>query len=262
MSAPDSKRLYQQVAHAVAESIRSGQYPAGGRLPSERDLAETYDVSRPTVREAMIALEIQGYVEIRHGSGIHVTRTPPAKESGFDLDIGAFELIEARRLVEGETCALAAVSITDEEVAELERLLVQMEREGEGAPDQGASGQGGGDAAVRADRAFHLLIAGASRNSALSHVVEMLWDLRYRSPLCVEMLARAFAAGDRPRIAEHRAIVAALAKRDPKSARAAMRDHLARVIDGVLEATESEALKKMQAEAAARRTAVARRAAI
>lgn len=257
MSAPDSKRLYQQVAHAVAESIRSGQYPAGGRLPSERDLAETYDVSRPTVREAMIALEIQGYVEIRHGSGIHVTRTPPAKESGFDLDIGAFELIEARRLVEGETCALAAVSITDEEVAELERLLVEMERECEGA-----SGHGGGDAAVRADRAFHLLIAGASRNSALSHVVEMLWDLRYRSPLCVEMLARAFAAGDRPRIAEHRAIVAALAKRDPKSARAAMRDHLARVIDGVLEATESEALKKMQAEAAARRTAVARRAAI
>jgi GntR family transcriptional regulator, hexuronate regulon transcriptional repressor len=257
MSAPDNKRLYQQVAHAVADSIRSGQYPAGGRLPSERDLAETYDVSRPTVREAMIALEIQGFVEIRHGSGIHVTRTPPAKESGFDLDIGAFELIEARRLVEGETCALAAVSITDDEVAELERLLVEMEHEGEGA-----SGQCGGDAAVRADRAFHLLIAGASRNSALSHVVEMLWDLRYRSPLCVEMLARAFAAGDRPRIAEHRAIVAALAKRDPKSARAAMRDHLSRVIDGVLEATESEALKKMQAEAAARRTAIARRAAI
>jgi len=93
-------------------------------------------------------------------------------------------------------------------------------------------------------------------------VVEMLWDMRYRSPLCIEVLARAHAAGDRPRIGEHRAILNALIARDPKAARAAMREHLTRVIDGVLTATESDAVRRVQREAAARRDAYARRGAV
>jgi GntR family transcriptional repressor for pyruvate dehydrogenase complex len=254
----DSKKLYQQVAHAVGEAIRRGDHAPGSRLPSERDLAEAFGVSRPTVREAMVALEIQGFLEIRHGSGIHVTRTAPKSDGGLDLDVGPFELIEARRAVEAEACALAAISITDAEIAELEGLLAEMER---GASDEHDPGSGPSEA-ERADRRFHVLIGRATRNSALAGVVEMLWDLRYRSPLCVEVLARAHAAGDRPRIGEHSAILRALIARDPKAARAAMRDHLTRVIDGVLAATESEAVRRVQREAAARRDAYARRGAV
>jgi GntR family transcriptional repressor for pyruvate dehydrogenase complex len=252
------RKLYQKVARALGEAIRRGDHPPGSRLPSERELAEVFGVSRPTVREAMIALEIQGFLEIRHGSGIHVTRATPKTDGGLDLDVGPFELIEARRAVESEACALAAISITDAEIAELKQLLDRME---EGWPEPRAADAGPSDAEL-ADRRFHVLIGQATRNSALAGVVEMLWDLRYRSPLCVEILARAHAAGVRPRLSEHGAIVKALSARDPKAARAAMRDHLNRVIDGVLAATENEDVRKVREVAAARRDAYARRGAI
>jgi GntR family transcriptional repressor for pyruvate dehydrogenase complex len=98
------------------------------RLPAERELAVRYNVSRPTVREAIIALEVQGLVEVRVGSGAYVVRLPGGDDMpGFNIT--AFELTEARLLVEGETAALAATQITDEEIAELEELLRAIARE-------------------------------------------------------------------------------------------------------------------------------------
>jgi GntR family transcriptional repressor for pyruvate dehydrogenase complex len=253
-----SKKLYQQLARSITDGIKGGDYPSGRRLPSERDLAEKFGVSRPTVREAMIALEIQGFVESRHGSGVYVTHRASSLDGGADLDIGPFELTEARRAVEGEACALAAMSITDPEIAELQTTLDALAKETT-TPAQAADDPSW---AERADRRFHVLIAQATRNSALVSVVEMLWDLRYRSPLCREMLARARASGDRPRLDEHREIFKALVARDPQAARAAMRDHLTRVIDGLLSATESEAMQRVRQEAAVRRDSYRRRAAI
>jgi GntR family transcriptional repressor for pyruvate dehydrogenase complex len=210
------------------------------------------------VREAMIALEIQGFVESRHGSGVYVTHRASSLDGGADLDIGPFELTEARRAVEGEACALAATSITDAEIAELEATLHDLANETKAPAAAGADPS----LAERADRRFHVLIARATRNSALVSVVEMLWDLRYRSPLCREMLARARASGDRPRLDEHREIFQALSARDPQAARAAMREHLTRVIDGLLAATESEAMQRVRQEAEVRRDAYRRRGAI
>ncbi len=253
-----TKKLYQQLARSIADGIKGGDYPRGRRLPSERDLAEKFGVSRPTVREAMIALEIQGFVESRHGSGVYVTHRPSSLDGGADLDIGPFELTEARRAVESEACALAATSITDSEIAELAATLHDLANE-TSAP---AATSGDPSYAERADRRFHVLIAKATRNSALVSVVEMLWDLRYRSPLCREMLARARAGGDLPRLDEHREIFQALSARDPQAARAAMREHLTRVIDGLLAATESEAMQRVRQEAEVRRDAYRRRGAI
>src|ERR1700735_3182305 len=112
----DTRKLYRQVADSIMASIKSGDFKPGARLPSERDLAASFKVSRPTIREAMIALEIRGLVESRHGSGIYVTDHPPAQIGADDLDIGAFELTEARRLFEGEAAALAATTLTDDKV--------------------------------------------------------------------------------------------------------------------------------------------------
>ena len=125
---PDGRKLYQQVAVAVSDAIQRGEFKPGPRLPSERELADEYKVSRPTVREAMIALEVIGIVRSRHGSGIFVVDNPPLDAPMIGLDIGAFELTEARRLFEAEAAALAAVSISDEEIATLERLIGDMER--------------------------------------------------------------------------------------------------------------------------------------
>ena len=248
MAAPT--KLYQQVAEQIASAIRRGEHAAGARLPSERDLAETLSVSRPTVREAIIALEIQGFVSSRQGSGIYVSDRQPNGGGGRDLDVGAFELTEARRAVEPEVAALAALSITDEQLAGLERIIGEM------AQENAAHVEG-----EKADRRFHLLIAEATRNSALAATVEHLWDLRYSSPLCMEMLARARSAGVQPRIEEHQLILRALTARDSAEARRTMRDHLSRVVDGLLAATEHQAIEAARRETAALRERYTRRGA-
>jgi GntR family hexuronate regulon transcriptional repressor len=230
-ASPDTRKLYQQVASTIMASIVSGKYKPGERLPSERDLATAFKVSRPTIREAMIALEIRGLAETRHGSGIYVTDQPPAHEGATDLDIGAFELTEARRLFEGEAAALAATQIGDEGLDELERIIAEME-------DENARQQQD----WTADRRFHVAIARATRNTAIATVIENLLDIRHQSPLCVYMLERARRVGVQPRVSEHRRILVALRRHDPRAARNAMRDHLARVIEDVLAATGPDAL--------------------
>jgi GntR family transcriptional repressor for pyruvate dehydrogenase complex len=232
MSMPaDTRKLYQQVAGAIMASIAAGRYKPGDRLPSERDLAVVFKVSRPTIREAMIALEIRGLAEVRHGSGIYLTDLPPAQGAAGDLDVGAFELTEARRLFEGEAAALAATTVTDEALSELHGIVAQM-------ADENARD----DRGWTADRRFHVAIARATRNTAIAQVIEHLLDLRHKSPLCVYMLERARRVGVHPRVSEHRRILVALRKRDPKAARNAMRDHLARVIEDLLQATGPTAL--------------------
>ncbi len=93
-------------------------------------------------------------------------------------------------------------------------------------------------------------------------MIENLWDLRYKSPLCRAMLERARQVGVRPLIDDHQEILSALKARDPKEARNAMREHLGRVIDNLLTATEIDAMQQARSEVAARRTELARRSLI
>ena len=248
---PDTRKLYQQVASRVMASIISGKYKPGERLPSERDLAAAFKVSRPTIREAMISLEIRGLAESRHGSGIYVSDSPPTAEGGGDLDIGAFELTEARRLFEGEAAALAATTIGEEGLGEMERIVAEMVDENTRRQQDWT-----------ADRRFHVAIARATRNTAIATVIENLLDMRHKSPLCIHMLERARRVGVQPRVSEHRRILDALRKHDPKAARSAMRDHLARVIDDLLAATEPDALDGAASKAGRRRHEYSRRLAI
>ncbi len=237
----DHRKLYQKVAQQIVESIEKGKYSRGGRLPSERDLAEEMRVSRPTIREAMIALEILGLVEARHGSGIYVVETPPVDSRETELDVGPFELTEARRLFEGEAVALAATTITTEELAVLEELALKIAENRNEAVGE------------RADRDFHLAIAEATRNSVIASVIENLWDLRYKSPLSANMFERARQAGIEQPVDDHWVILEALKTRDPKAAREAMHAHLDHVIDGVLDFTEMDAIERTRSEIAAKR---------
>ena len=108
-------RLYQELARQLLAAIASGQYAVGDRLPAERELAAEFNVSRPTVREAIIALEVQGLVEVRVGSGAYVRQRPDERLSTA-FDVTAFELTEARLLFEGEAAALAATQISEAEL--------------------------------------------------------------------------------------------------------------------------------------------------
>ena len=245
------QKLYQQVAESIATAIAKGRYAPGSRLPAERDLAEEFKVSRPTIREAMIALEIRGLVGAKKGSGIYVTATLPDLTSTTpELDVGAFELIEARTLFEGEAAALAATAIDAQQLDELRKLLVEMEQ------------AGGTSAALEADKQFHLAIAKATGNSVVVSVVEMLWTIREQSPLCVHMFAKARREGVTPRVNEHQLIVDALAAHDPQAARDTMRSHLRRVTDDLLEATRHDMIEKAHADIAAQRLPVVSRSAL
>lgn len=226
------KRLYQQVAEKLMALIDAQKYRTGSRLPAERKLAERFKVSRPTIREAIIALELAGYVEVKTGSGVYVIEHP--KESGMtsELDVGPFELTEARILFEGETAALAATLITDEEIAQLEAALVEMQDANVQKPTSEAQ-----------DRKFHMLIAQATRNSAIVSIIDELWELKINSPLNNRVFEKVRELGYRPRIEEHQAIIDALRARDSQAARAAMREHLGRVINELLDATEIKAVE-------------------
>lgn len=243
-----SQKLYQRIADDISVAIADGTYPPGSRLPSERDLAEKFNVSRPTIREAMIALEMRELVEARKGSGVYVLRAPARGVVELELDVGAFELIEARTLFEGEAAALAAASITPLQLAQLHTLLKVMDADCD-APE-----------AVDADRQFHLLIAEATANTLVHSAVETLWDIRDRSPLCARMFAQARREGVTPRVAEHRQILDALERHDPYAAREAMRSHLKRVTDDLLETTRLDLMKKAEAEFDAQRNRVVSRA--
>jgi DNA-binding FadR family transcriptional regulator len=211
------RRLYRQIADQLRARIRAGEYPLGSRLPPERDLALQLGVSRPTVREAVIALEVEGLVEVRMGSGIYViAREPGGTARCVDAAFGPFEIIRARQVVECELAAIAARSRRHAAVARgLREAVVQME-----------SDLARGHLPIRGDRLFHLCIAQASDNGALLRVVTELYDER-ENPL-FERLGRHFEDGDSWRIAaaEHRAIAAAVDAGDAAAARAAMHAHL------------------------------------
>jgi GntR family transcriptional regulator, hexuronate regulon transcriptional repressor len=251
LPAASTPRLYQQVAAAIERAIAHGQYQPGHRLASERDLAEEMGVSRPTVRRAVIALEMRGLLESRQGSGIYVRRgtvTEPA--SARELDIGAFDQAEARRLFEGEVAALAATLITDEELAYLDSLVVEMNNE-KATKEQ----------SELADRQFHATIARATRNSAVVRVIENTWDLRYKSPLCMQMLDRARDVRRRPLKDEHQEIIDSLRTRDPRAARAAMQAHLGGLIENLLLTAELQEMEQTRARLAAKREEIERRVA-
>ncbi|WP_313807075.1 FadR/GntR family transcriptional regulator [Sphingobium sp.] len=233
----DRVKLYQRVAHQIEQGIRTGQYLVGTRLPPERDLADTFQVSRPTIREAMIALEIRNFVEVRHGSGIYVSNSRPVDRAPAELDVGAFELIEARLMFEGEAAALAAKVMTDEELAQVGKILLRME-----ALDATF------DEEMKLDRDFHMAIAEGTRSSLVAQTIEHLWDLREQSPLCRHMFDQARSSGIIPRPHEHRRIYEALMARDADRARAAMRAHLARVSEDLLAMTELELIEKAKRE--------------
>lgn len=213
------RRLYLEVANQIEALIKSGQIRPGERLPSERDLAQRFEVSRPTIREAMIALEISGLVEIRTGSGIYVLEQAEEPIGLRDEGPGPFEILEARRILESEVVALAAARITSEQMAELEAALVKMERE-----DQE------GTISEEADQRFHCILAEATQNSALASMVQWLWDLRNRSEISTLFHERVREEGVHPSAQEHRVIFEALQHQDPLSAKQAMQTHISRAI--------------------------------
>jgi GntR family transcriptional regulator, transcriptional repressor for pyruvate dehydrogenase complex len=210
----EPRRLYLQIADQVRALIAAGEFPPGSRLPAERELAKRFGVSRPTLREALIALEVEGYVDVRPGSGIIVTTEKRSTPDDAGAE-GPLEILRARILIEGEIAAEAAAIMKPKDIAALEQILVAMKSE---VADEVAR--------VEADRRFHRYIAAKLANKVLLRLTTGLFDQRH-TPLARQFAidfdnAKTWAAV----LAEHRKIVSALGAGDPEQARDAMRRHL------------------------------------
>ena len=234
-------RVYQKVANQIIEMIDSGAFPPGSRLPAERELAETFGVSRVSVREAAIALQAQGRIEIRAGSGAYVRDGSDLLGPGLPK-AGPFELTEARALFEAEAAALAAPMISDEDLDALDAYIAVMSSED---PDANHD---------EADRLFHLTIAKATKNAAIIHTLENLWAMRIEAAKLQHIYKQVCDGGSVAREAEHRAIVDALRSRDSDAARSAMRAHFTRMIEGLLDASEEQAYQDVKRKAAESRS--------
>ena len=206
---------YRLVADQIAACIRAGDFPPGSKMPTDKELVASLGVSRTTVREAMIALEMMGYVVTRYGAGAFVADIlPPAPVEADGLP-GFFELVEARFAIEPEIAAIASGTVTEEDIAHLNRCI-------EGMCDAALPLE-----RVEAhDRDFHLSIARSTGNSVFVWVVEEFWHMRQRFPEWTRLNNRQNAA-DIARFSreEHAAIVTALGARDAAAAREAMRLH-------------------------------------
>jgi DNA-binding FadR family transcriptional regulator len=215
------QRLYRQIADQVRQLMVSGEFALGSRLPAERDLALQLGVSRPSVREALIALEVEGMIEVRTGSGIYVQSTTPnhnptgTNASDATADWGPLEVMSARILVEAEVAALAAQNAQKKDLQAIRNGLKIMKQEvaHNHVPRQG-------------DQAFHEGIAQACGNSVLLDTVQRFWQAR-NGPL-FQRLGDYFEnpISWQAAIAEHQTVLEAIEAHDSAGARKAMQKHL------------------------------------
>jgi DNA-binding FadR family transcriptional regulator len=210
-------RLYEQIAQRIAASIDAGEFQVGERLPAERDLCKRYGVSRPSLREALIALEVDGLVEVRSGSGIYAAAPRKLRElPTFDgSTLGPFDVGQARLYLEPRIAEQAARHASDAQLAQIQGKLEALH-----ACRVGSAGL------IEADRQFHLAIADASGNPANGVMLDALWQHR-TTPLYYQLENRLLSRAAWARaMAEHDAVMAALAARDPAAAAAAMQAHM------------------------------------
>lgn len=213
----ETQRLYRHISDQLRSLIQVGEFPVGSRLPAERDLAVQLGVSRPSLREALIALEVQGYIEIRMGSGIYVCQPPAARRKILDIsgEEGPFELISARAMLEGEVAATAARVGRKPQFDAIAQAIKTMES----VTRSGAS-------PIEADKLFHVRVAEATGNSVLVDIVGRMFDFRL-GPL-FDQLDSHFESPDVwfNAIEEHREVLRAIRARNPRLARAAMQKHM------------------------------------
>lgn len=217
-------KIYEKVAQQIQGLIRDGLLKPGDRLPPERELAETFQVSRSSLRDAIRALEVMGLVEPRQGEGTVVRDlsaesliNPLASMLAHKRELVS-ELLDLRRILEPPLAARAAIRASDEELSNLEDILRRQKEKVDRA-----------EVAIEEDSEFHYAIARAARNSVILKVLDVFMDLlresRERSLQVEGRLQRSFAG--------HRRILNAIKRRDAQGAEVAMRRHI-QEIEGIV----------------------------
>jgi len=221
-------KLYQGIVEQIEKLLEKGELHPGDQLPPERALAEQFQVSRASVREALRTLELLGVVETRPGGGTFIRQVSPDDlmkplQSLIARGHSVRDVIEVRGVVEPALAALAAERISDDQLAELRRILAEQERK-----------VAAGEPYIEEDTRFHQVIGDAAHNDLLTTMLSVIWDvLRTSRESWSQTNQRAHASLD-----AHKRILDALARRDAEAARAASADHIRAVGEGILQLLE------------------------
>ncbi|UCF88593.1 MAG: FadR family transcriptional regulator [bacterium] len=210
-------RVYEEIVVKVKKMIEKGRLHSGDQLPSERELAEVFNVSRSSVREALRSLETQGYLESRQGDGTYIARQPvetlvnPLANVIFTEKDGQMQLFEMRRIIEPQLAYLAAERATPEELDMLEKAVEEQER----AMAKGESG-------MEVDKTFHYILAQAAGNKVILSIVDNIMDL------LSESRDKYLQVEGRPgmSLVRHREILQAIKTGDKDLAARVMHEHL------------------------------------
>lgn len=220
MSISENSRLYQQLAQELKTRIINGIYKVGEKLPAERFISEEMNVSRTVVREAIIMLEVEGFVEVKKGSGIHVISSTEKnvleinENRGLEFSVcGPFELLQARQLIEPIVAEFAATQATKEDIIDIMEIQKNALREDRFRDSEW-------------DLKFHTKIAQITRNSAIITIVQEMWCQRVLSPYWRKLHEHIDAKSIDSWCAEHDTILRALINKDPNAAKLAMWQHL------------------------------------
>lgn len=228
MTGEGGKRRYQEIAELLARRITGEGYRPGDKFPTERQISLELGISRSLVREAFIVLEIEGYLDVRKGSGSYVADGEKISLNVHKPDFGPFELLQARQLLESSIAGFAASTITKHDIIKLRETL-ELERK---AIDNGVED-------YFADKQFHLLIAEATQNSVLVDQVADLWTKRENSSMWARLHDRIFDISYRTKwLDDHAVILEALRHRNADQARSAMWQHLENVRLTLLELSD------------------------
>ncbi len=222
---------YKKIGNELKKQLFNGTYHIGDKLPTERDLAEFFNVSRTVIREALIMLEIEGFVEVRKGSGVYLIDLPRVAENDESLeqiDVGPFELLQARQLLESSIAEFAAIQATRADITKLKEILLRERQTLEH-----------GDEDYVADEDFHRTIAEITQNEVIIHMQKTLWDLRTNSKMWQGLHAHIPNQNYRYLwIKDHENIISAMQKKDPVLARKAMWQHLENVKQKLFELSD------------------------
>ncbi|MDJ0391601.1 FadR/GntR family transcriptional regulator [Roseomonas sp. E05] len=223
---PAPPRGFEIVARQIVALVQR-EHAVGQRLPAERELAKRFGVSRPTIREAILSLQMAGMLEVRKNSGAYVASLREAPEVRALSGFGPFENLQARQMIEPQIAALAAQHATPRQLADLATTLAEMRGQ-----------HARGEEADVADHRFHLLLAEASGNGVLVPIADQLWRGQIESGIWQEIHRYMPMAQYRPIwLRDHEAVFRAVEERRPRAAAMAMTRHLSNIRKALMTTT-------------------------
>ena len=231
-------RSYARVTAKLKERIASGEFAMGARLPPERELATCYEVSRPTIRETMIALETEGFVSVRPGSGVYVISTRSRLSRAVEKDVDLLELIQARCAIKSEACVLAATRISCEQLQRLKCAVEDMRVCHEKDDIIGFE---------YAERHFHMVIAEASGNAVVSIAIVTLWNIQPFKSQAGVLTNKIISVGGPNGFKNYEEVIASLGLGNGKKASFQLKTYYNIIIDLTLKDMELSAINQVRA---------------